>query len=214
MKFIVIVFGLMLINYNAFSQKKIGVELDAGAAIPMQSDLKDVFDLGLNLKLGIPINVLNKHFYIKPTGGVKWYFKEIENVNSVTEHLRIWKAGIEFQYIIFSNEEVSISPTIGIEYNWLTNYYSATYEDPFSNTSTTETSDKLVKGKAISGELGFVSRFDNIFIKLGYEFLNPQLTIDEGIVTEALDDGLIVDPTPIFNLNSITISIGYTYWFK
>jgi hypothetical protein len=206
---------LFLSNFNLFSQGEFSVDLDLGTAIPMNKDLKEVFDLGLSASLGTSINILNENLYLKPSGGIKWYYKEIEKVNSVNEHLRNWKAGLEVHYYVFKNDKIMLAPFIRLDHNWTNNYYSETYSyDPFTNTSTTATSDNYFEGNGFSTAIGSFIKVNDFFFKIDYEIFAPNLKVNQSIIAEAYSQGVIIEPNQPFNFSSLTLSIGYSYILK
>lgn len=201
---------LFFIGYGLSAQKKVGFDWDVGAALPMSSDLKNVFDVGLSMNLGLPINLAKEKLYLRPVIGVKWFFKEVEN--SVQEHFRTGKTGLEIQYKVksFDSMPLSLYPIIRVDYNWSSNYYSKDSYNPISNTNSTATSSNFLQGNDASYAVGVMARFERVYLKIDYEIYMPTLTVDSEIVSEALDDGIIIAPTQKLDLNTLTISLGYT----
>lgn len=135
---------------KTYSKKALGIDLDFGASIPTNKQINEVFHVGLASSLGLNIPPLQWNgLELKPVGGVKWYYKQSEEVNSVTEHFRTWKAGAELQYDLTTYKHVGFYPYVRIDHNWSANYYSETFNyDPWSNTGSTAYSDKYFKAQA------------------------------------------------------------------
>lgn len=202
-----------LVNFNSFSQRDILFEADLGAAIPTHKNLKNVFDLGFDFNAGFAINVLRSKLYVKPIGGVKWYFKKIEDVNSVTEHLRTWKVGIEMRYYCLKKDGWMLAPYIRLDNNWSSNYYSASSYNPFTKQTSGDVSDNFLEGKGFSFAIGQLISFKNIYLKIDYEFFSPTMKVSQVILDDAYSQGIIIDPTSVYNLNSLDLTVGYTFGF-
>lgn len=203
--------ALVLISSEAVGQGKTFFEAELGAAVPMHKDLSSAFDLGLTMNVGIGINLYNEKLYIRPGGGVKWYFKEVENVNSVTEHLRTWKGGLEVRYYVHKKGDWLLAPYISVDYNASNNYYSASSYNPFNNQTTSATSSDYLEGKGISVALGLILNVERTYFKLNYEFYNPSLNVNPEVVAAAYQEGIIIEPNQTMNLSSLTLSVGYTF---
>jgi hypothetical protein len=198
--------------YPAFSQYRIALEGDLGVSIPAHHDLKDLYNAGLNISLGPSFFFNDEKVSLKPAAGLKWYYKEVEDVNSVTEHIRTWKAGLEGRYMVLKKNDFSLSPILRVDYNWLSNYYSETYEHNFiTNTSTSASSANLLEGKSFSVTTGLMARNKNLYFKLDNEFFSPKLQVNEAILTSASAQGVIVEPSRRFNFSSLTVSVGYLH---
>lgn len=200
---------LLLCGSSALGQNLMSFEMDAGAALPMHRNVSEVFNVGLNINLGFAFNVMQEKLYVKPYGGVNWYFKEIEDVNSVTEHMRTWKAGVETRYYYIKKEKWKLAPCLNINYNWSTNYYSSSSYNPFSNQTTNSTSDSYLEGTGISIALGLRVDIDNVYIKVDYEYFSPDVKVHQAILDEAASQGITVDPNPSLNLSSLNLTLGY-----
>lgn len=205
---------MFLSNSYLFCQDKILVEGDLGTAIPMHQNLKNVFDLGLDINVGFAINILSENIFLKPSGGVKWYFKQIEDVNSVTEHLRTWKAGLELRYYCLKKGKWKLAPYINVNHNWSSNYYSESHRNPFTNQTSGATSDKYLKGSGLSFAVGSMLNYESIYLKINYEIFNPTLIVNQSIVDAAYGQGIIVEPKQTLNLSSLNITFGYTFKLK
>ncbi len=205
----------LLACYPALSQSRIALEGDLGVSIPMHKDLKDLYQAGLNLSIGPSIFFKDEKMSLKPVAGLNWYYKEIEDVNSVTEHIRTWKVGLEGRYMVLRKNDFSLSPTLRVDHNWLSNYYSETYEHNFiTNTSTSATSANLLEGKSFSVATGLMARNKNLYFKIDHEFFFPELQVNEAILASASAQGLIVEPSRKFNFSSLTVSVGYLYMLR
>lgn len=201
---------LICVAFGLSAQKRVGFDVDAGAALPMSTGLKNVFDVGLSLNLALPINLAKEKLYLRPVIGVKWFFKEVDN--SVQEHFRTGKTGLEIQYKVksFASLPLSLYPIFRVDYNWSSNYFSQDSYDPISNTNATATSSNFLKGSDPSYAIGAMARFERFYVKIDYEIYMPTLTVDDEVVKEALEDGIIIAPTQKLELNTLTLSLGYT----
>lgn len=201
---------------TTYSKKALGIDLDFGASMPTNKQINEVFHVGLASSLGLNIPPLQWNgLELKPVGGVKWYYKQIEEVNSVTEHFRTWKAGAELQYDLTTYKHVGFYPFLRIDHNWSANYYSETYNyDPWSNTGSTAYSDKYFKGTGLSYTAGIKALFDDWYIKLDYEYHKPTLDLNKEIIEAAEWEGIYVAPTHQFNFSALSISFGYDLNFR
>lgn len=194
------------------SKKALGIDLDFGASLPTNNQINDVFHAGLASGLGLNIPPLQWNgLELKPVGGIKWYYKQVEEVNSVTEHFRTWKAGGELQYYLTDYKQVAFYPYLRVDHNWSANYYSETYNyDPWSNTSSTAYSDKYFKGTGLSYTAGIKAVFDDYwYVKLDYEYYKPTLDLNQQIIETAEWEGIYVAPSHQFNFNALSLSIGF-----
>jgi hypothetical protein len=203
---------LLLGTFDLFSQANISFEGDLGASIPMHQDLSKVFGLGFDLNTGLAFNVLNEKLYLKPAAGVKWYFKDADH--SLTEHLQTWKVGLELRYYCYKNDKVMVAPYAKVDYNWTSNHYSSPSYDPVLKQNTGLASASLLKGKDYSFALGSMVHFQRIYFKINYELYSPTLILKEDIVDSINHQGFVVDPNPTFNLNSLSLAIGYSIYLK
>lgn len=218
-------FSLTLFSITTFSQaiseknsgNQFGITAELGLSVPSDKKINDVFNAGLNVAIGFKIPPFQKtRFSLKPVLGAKWYFKEIESTNSFTEHFRTWKAGLELQYSIFSNEHISLYPFVRIDHNWSANYYSKNYNyNPWTNTSSVAYSDKYLKGTGISYDAGCKIIFKNKwYLKADYEFYKPELRIDSKLIEASLADGYYVEAKQKLNFSSLNITAGININFK
>jgi hypothetical protein len=201
---------LLFINYNiVYAQGRVKLDIGIGASIPTDADVSSVYTAALNMSAGPQIQVIkDKELYIQPVGGVKWYFKQISDQNSLTENFRTWKAGLQFLYR-FNKKDISIFPLFRIDYNWCANYFSETYNyDIATNTSTGAVSDNYLSGNSFSYEVGAKIKKDEYYLKLSYELFTPTLNVNPKVIQEGLNDGFIVAPQHQFNFNTINISLG------
>ena len=196
---------------SAQLNRSLTADVEVGAAVITSNQVKKVYGAGMKLLAG-PKVALNasENLWLRVHGGFQWHFKEIEEENSITDHLRIWKAGTQLEYF-FSTGRVHLAAVAGLNYNWCANYFSATYAyNPWTNTSQTVTSDKFLKGTGLSADIGALVSFNNFFIKTGYEYLNPLLTVNPEIVKSASNEGLIIPEEYRYNLSSLYFHVGYT----
>lgn len=207
----IFLFGLLLICSAAHCQHQFAVETDIGASFPAHENLKKIFDAGLDFHLGPSFNIKKNKLYLKPYAGLTWYFKKIDDTNSVTEHLRVLRIGLEPRYIVVHKGLITISGLVDINLNWMANYYSVTFRDPLTNSTKSETTDDILTGKSISPAVGFMIEFDGAYIKFNYHIFKTRLKVNQQIIDEGLAEGIIVVPDPAFNLSSFNISLGYAF---
>jgi hypothetical protein len=190
--------------------KNIRLYLDAGAAVPTNNDLGAVFTVGMNAAIGPVIPLLNDKLCVQPLGGMKWYFKQIEQENSLTEHFRTWKGGVSLSYKAFRTARTHFSPLLRLDYNWCSNYYSKTYDyDIYSGMSSIALSDKYLKGKSISYDIGLKIERPKWSLKIDHEFFRPSLKVNEKLRSEAYNQGFSIPGNYTYNLNSLNLTIGY-----
>jgi hypothetical protein len=201
--------SFFLRNHNA------GADIEIGGAFPLGPDFKEVFGAGLNFSVGPKITMdKNNRLWVKPTGGVKWYFKEIEEQNSVTEHFRTWKAGVEVQYSIPAGKTFTLFPLLRLDHNWCANYFSATYRTGFGPYDTeVERSEKFLTGKGFSADLGLKVAWDRWFAKLHYEHFQPTLNVNPVVMQESVNEGFVIDSQKDFKLSSLNLSVGTSLTF-
>jgi hypothetical protein len=204
--------GLMLLSHCLRAQKNAswGLDIQTGAAVPLDKKTNEVFHLGLNMLVNGYIPALEwDKLKLRPGGGMKWYFKTIEKENSVTEHLRSWKAGLQLEYATSVFKKFDFNPLVRLDYNWTSYYFSETYNyDPWSNTSSTATSAKYLKGHSLSADFGVKVSFSSFFLQLSYEYYNPTLTVNPDLVAQALNEGIIIPDKQKFHFNSINLNAG------
>jgi hypothetical protein len=198
-------------SFKGVSQlKNIKLFLEAGAAIPANKDLNNVFTAGVNGAIGPVISVLDEKLSIQPLGGMKWYFKQVKEENSLTEHFRTWKAGVSVSYTVVGFKGIQLSPLLRLDYNWSSNYYSETYDyNVYNGMSSIALSDKYLKGNGISYDIGMKIQRPNWYLKIDHEFFKPTLTVNEKLRSEAWNQGFFIPENYTYNLNSFNLTIGY-----
>jgi hypothetical protein len=195
---------------NVLSNHAIGVDFEMGASMPANKSTRDVYFFGLNASAGVKITALkSQKLWIKPLGGIKWYYKEIEKENSITDHFRVLKAGLEFQYSIPAGGDFTFYPLLRFDHNWCANYFSATYSTGIgSNYSRVEKSEKFLTGTGFSADAGIRMQHNRWYLKLDYGLFKPQLHVSQQLIDEAYGEGYIIAPTRQFNFNSFNLSFG------
>src|SRR5687767_3527162 len=58
------------------NQWRFAVDIDAGFASPANAELSDVFKGGLNASIGFKTAFLKNKLWVRPLGGLKYYFKD------------------------------------------------------------------------------------------------------------------------------------------
>src|SRR5687768_4433176 len=112
---------LMLPHFLSAQQfSLIAFDIEPGVSILAGKQVKNIYGPGLKFSAGPKINLTEK-LWLRVHGGMQWHFKEIEEENSITDHLRTWKAGTQIQYIIV-DKKLKISGFGGFNYNWSAQY--------------------------------------------------------------------------------------------
>ena len=215
--FHLILCGFLATSLHSHAQEKDswGFDLAIGGAYPLNKKTNNTFHLGINFILAGNLPALQfQKLNVKPAIGMKWYYKEIQEVNQVTEHLRTWKAGLQVEYDVVKLKTLQLSPIIKLDYNWTSNYFSETYYyDPWTNTSTTATTSKYLKGTGISCDVGLKGKFRQFFIQFNYEYYKPELNVHPDIISNAMNEGIIIAPRHRYNFNSLNLAAGISVNF-
>lgn len=169
-----IIFCITLTPCLLFSQNKIALDFEAGASILTSKQVKGIYGPGVRFSAGPKFDFSSTgKFSLLVNAGFQWHFKEVEKVNSVTDHLRIWKLGAQGLYKLSSGKH-PISAFASVDHNWCSNYYSAqTNFNPITNTSQVVTSEKYLKGNGISFGTGVAVAVNPIYFKLRFDYFRP-----------------------------------------
>ncbi|WP_205510045.1 hypothetical protein [Longitalea arenae] len=195
-------------------QWKFTVDFDAGFASPGNADISDVFKGGLNASAGVKTAFLKDKLWIRPLGGLKYYFKDANLGETQREAFRTWKAGIELQYNAFTVKKYSFFPILRVDQNWSVNQFTKINDEKTATPAFT-TTDKVLTGSGISFDAGImVVRSGDLYVKLDYEYYKPEMTVNPELVREMLAAGIIMQEKKVYNCSSINLSVGVNLNFK
>lgn len=188
----------------------LALDIELGAGQLTGRGVSKIYGPGIRAVAGPRIGLDdNDRLWVRVNGGVYWSFKQIEEENKVTDHLRIFKAGVQMQYALFKTQP-ALSLLAGADYNWCANYYSAvTRYDWYTRSYDIKRSDKFLRGNGISMEAGARLNFDNWYLKLAYEYYQPRLAVLEDLVMDMRSYGYSVPDTYTYNLSSINLCMGF-----
>jgi hypothetical protein len=194
-------------------QWKFAVNIDAGFANP-SGDLSEAFKGGLNASIGVKTAFLKDKLWVRPVGGLKYYWKNANLGDTKRESFRTWKAGLELQYNAYTLKKYSFYPIVRFDNNWSANQVTRKTEG-----STTEpafsTEGKIFTGTGYSFDAGImVVRSGDLYVKLDYEYYKPELTASPELVQEMLAKGLLIPAKQVYNCSSINLSVGVNLNFK
>lgn len=193
---------------------KFTVDVDAGFANPGNADVSDVFKGGLNASLGVKTAFLKNKLWLRPAGGLKYYFKDANLGETQREAFRTWKAGLELQYNAFTVKKFSFFPIFRADQNWSVNQFTKLTDEKTANPAFT-TTDKVLTGSGFSFDAGImVVRSGDLYVKLDYEYYKPEMTVNPDLVREMLAAGIIIQEKKVYNCSSINLSIGVNLNFK
>lgn len=207
-----------MITSAAFTQtgeKTLGIDLGIGAASPIHSETRKTLALGWTASLGFNTSFLQfNKLTLRPVAGLKWYMKEIAEVNSVTEHFRSFKAGLQVEYAAFAEKNIRFSPIVRIDYNWSKNYFSKSTYNPWSNFSTVTYSDYFLRGSAVSADLGLRANIGKYYVQVHYEHYQPELDVNPFFVEDAKHQGMIIPSSHKYNFSSVNLAVGFNLNWK
>jgi hypothetical protein len=193
---------------------KLAVDVDAGFASPGNADVSDVFKGGLNASLGVKTAFLKDKLWLRPVGGLKYYFKKANLGETYREAFRTFKAGVELQYKAYTLNKLSFFPVLRADQNWSVNQFTKLTDDKAVPLTVTKL-DKVLTGSGFSFDAGImVVRSGDLYVKLDYEYYKPEMTVDPEFVKEMLAQGIIVQEKKVYNCSSINLSIGVNLNFK
>ena len=196
-------------------QWRFAVDIDAGFASPGNADISDAFKGGLNASIGFKTAFLKNKLWLRPVGGLKYYFKDANLGQTRREAFRTWKAGVELQYKAYTLKKYAIFPILRADQNWSVNRFTKLTDEKAATPAAFETTDKVLTGSGMSFDAGImVVRSGDLYIKLDYEFYKPEMTVSPELVREMLAAGLIIQEKKIYNCSSINLSVGVNLNFK
>jgi hypothetical protein len=195
-------------------QWKLAIDIDAGYANPGNADVSDAFKGGLNTSIGIKTAFLKDKLWVRPVGGLKYYWKSANLGETKREAFRTWKAGLEFQYKAYTLNKWSFFPILRADQNWSANNVTPT-SDKTEGTPAFTTNGKVLTGSGYSFDVGImVVRSGDLYVKLDYESYKPEMTVSPELVQEMLSNGMIIQDKKVFNCSSINLSVGVNLNFK
>lgn len=195
-------------------QWRFAVDMDAGFASPANAELSDVFKGGLNTSIGIKTAFLKNKLWLRPLGGLKYYFKDVNMGETRREAFRTWKAGVELQYKAFTIKKFSFFPIIRADQNWSSSQFTKLTDEKTTSTAI-QTIDKVLTGSGFSFDAGImVVRSGDLYVKLDYEYYKPDLKVNPELVREMLADGYLMPDHKVYNCSSINLSVGVNLNFK
>ena len=195
-------------------QWKFAVDIDAGFANPGNADVSDVFKGGLNASIGVKTAFLNNRLWVRPLGGLKYYFKDANLGETKREAFRTWKAGLELQYKAFTVKKFAFFPILRADQNWSVNQFTKKTDEK-TTTPAFEATDKVLTGSGNSFDVGImIVRSGDLYVKLDYEYYKPEMTVSPELVREMLAVGMLIQEKKVYNCSSINLSVGVNLNFK
>lgn len=190
------------------------VDADAGFANAGNKDLSEIFKGGLNASLGVKTGFLKNKLWVRPVGGLKYYFKQVDLGETRREAFRTWKLGLELEYQVATYKKFAFLPFVRVDNNWSTNNFTK-LDDEEKNDNGINTTANILKGSGISYDAGImIVRSGDLYVKLDYEYYKPELKTSPELVHEMLAAGYRIAESKVFNCSSINLSIGINLNFK
>lgn len=195
-------------------QWRYAIDIDAGYASPNNRELSDVFKGGINASIGVKTAFLKNKLWVRPAGGVKYYYKNINWGGTGREAFRTFKAGVEVQYNAFAVKNYSFFPIFRADQNWSSSQLTQLVADkdvavPF------KTMHNVLTGSGYSFSGGImVVRSGDLYVKLNYEYYKPDLKVNPDLVQEMLAAGYSMPDHKVFDCSSINLSVGVNLNFK
>lgn len=193
---------------------RFAVDIDAGFASPANAELSDIFKGGLNASIGIKTAFLKDKLWLKPVGGLKYYFKDVNLGETRREAFRTWKIGAELQYKAFTINKFSFFPIIRADQNYSTSQFTKLSDEKITATPI-QTTDNVLKGSGFSFDAGImVVRSGDLYVKIDYEYYKPDLQVNPELVQELLAVGLRIADHKVYDCSSINVTVGVSLNFK
>jgi len=194
---------------------KYAIDLDAGYAYPINTQLSSVFTGGLDASLGFKMAFLKKKLWIRPEGGYQFYTKRADLGESVQEVNQAWKAGVEFEYKAYEVKKFSFFPLVRADYNWFSNQFSKQISGETTNSQIIPTGENLLTANTYSISAGImIVRSGFVYVKLDYEYFKPTLTVNPKLVNAMLAQGYTMADKQTMDLSTANIKIGFNLNFK
>jgi hypothetical protein len=194
-------------------QWKFAIDIDAGFSNP-GADLKEAFKGGFTGSIGFKTAFLKDKLWVRPVGGLKYYWKNGDLGQTKREAFRTYKAGLELQYNAYTKNKFSFFPIIRADQNFSVNNVTPKSDDKTSTPQFT-TNGKILSGSSYSIDAGImVVRSGDLYVKLDYEYYKPELTASPELIQERLSNGLNMPDKKVYNCSSINLSVGVNLNFK
>jgi hypothetical protein len=193
---------------------RFALDVDAGFASPANTELSDVFKGGLNASIGFKTAFFNDNLWVRPVGGLKYYFKQVNLGETHREAFRTWKGGIELQYKVYTIGKFAIVPIVRVDQNMSSSQFTKVGEEK-SETEGIKTTGKILTGSGISFDGGvMLVRSGDLYLKLDYEYYKPDMKVNADYVSEMLARGYLMPANKVYDCSSINLSIGVNLNFK
>ncbi len=194
-------------------QWKFAIDIDAGFSNP-GGDLSEAFKGGFTGSIGFKTAFLKDKLWLRPAGGIKYYWKTGDLGESKREAFRTYQAGLELQYKAYTRNKFSFFPVIRANNNWSVNNVTPKGDDKTSTPQFT-TNGKILSGSSYAIDAGImVVRSGDLYVKLDYEYYKPELTVSPELIQERLNAGLLMPDKKSYNCSSINLSVGVNLNFK
>lgn len=181
-----------------FFEGEVGMErLNAGA-------VRSVFPMGGTIRLGPAFMFANEgRLRLRPQLGMKLFANRIDE--NITEQLLFVKLGGQVSYDLFYVGQTTFFPYVSTEFNWVSNYDAESYGD-----EDTSFSERYLHGNGLSYEFGMRVQVRNWFVKMGYEYFNPNMRIRDALLEDDLSSGYDTPRSHPFRFNTLNISVGFS----
>jgi len=199
------------------TRDRFAIDLDAGASMPMNTSLSQVFKGGANASLGVKVGLLkSKKLWIRPEGGIRYFTKKATLNNSdMREMYSNWHAGVELQYNVANLKKLAFFPFVRVDQNWASNNFSKITDAETTAENSIQTSETFLKGSAPSFAAGImVVRTGGLYIKLDYTMFKPTLKVHPDLVKDMLSQGLVMPESAKFDCSTVNLCIGFNLNFK
>jgi hypothetical protein len=195
-------------------QWKFTVDIDAGFSSP-GGDMSEAFKGGFTGSIGFKTAFLKNKLWLRPVGGLKYYWKTGDLGENNREAFRTYQAGLELQYNAYTRNKLSFFPIIRANNNWSANNITPKGGDKTGTTPQFTTTGKVLSGSSYAVDAGImVVRSGDLYIKLDYEYYKPELTVSPELVQERLAAGLLMPDKKAYDCSSINLSVGVNLNFK
>jgi hypothetical protein len=190
------------------------IDADAGFASPANTELSDVFKGGLNASIGIKTSFFSDKLWVRPVGGLKYYWKKVNLGEVQREAFRTWKGGIELQYKVYTLGKFAIFPILRVDQNMSSSQFTKTTEEK-TETDGLKTTGKILTGSGISFDAGvMLVRSGDLYVKLDYEYYKPDMKVNPDYVSEMMSRGILMPDHKVYDCSSINLSVGVNLNFK
>lgn len=191
---------------QVWSSNNLFFEIGFGADVPMGEDLREVFPVGVNTRLGLGINTYKHRLYLKPNGGIS-FFNHYYSVSG-QETLMQWNLGLDARYYLRTLSDTiawNFYPTVGISYSG------------FSNTigpqpGYTGGTSYMTNGKGLTYMAGAGFLYRRFHLEIAYNWYTPTVSIDSDLETYLNSNSGIYQPYTFkdtrMDLSRICLELG------